>query len=409
MSESATPALKNEFVEEVLDCISRLHKIKIISFSLVDRGGEHNFHSVVVEGRKGALSCKLYLLLKCLPSNVPVKDVIRTVAFFRNEAAFYNHVAPVFLDFQQVRRVRTQFQGFPNCYLARADGKNDVIVIEDLRAEEYCAIDKKQGLDYAHCVLTMEELGKFHAFSIAMKDQDPNLFNALCHSIRETTFSPEFRSWLHPLLRNASQNALEVLKEEKVADKYIEKLEMFCEDFLERMIQMVRDPERTHVICHGDLWTNNILFRSYEAEKPQQVRFVNFDACRCCSPVVDLTYLLYSCVSREVREAHLDKLLRVYHHSLADFLDQLGSNPGIYSYQNLEDDWRELSLYGLGTALLNIPIIYANPESSNKHPIMKVDETVSMEKLGKAKPIVGQLSRQKIIDIVEEFVGNGFL
>jgi hypothetical protein len=46
-------------------------------------------------------------------------------------------------------------------------------VVEDLFAEGFKMVERRQGLDLAHCLLIMRLLAKFHAASVVLHDQDP--------------------------------------------------------------------------------------------------------------------------------------------------------------------------------------------------------------------------------------------
>lgn len=51
------------------------------------------------------------------------------------------------------------------------DGDNDFIALEDLPCDGFKTADRSNGLDYAHCKQIMTVLGKFHAISLAIRDQ----------------------------------------------------------------------------------------------------------------------------------------------------------------------------------------------------------------------------------------------
>lgn len=54
---------------------------------------------------------------------------------------------------------------------------------------------------------------------------------------------------------------------------YIEKFEKFLDEntFFSRMIELVTPEEPLSVICHGDCWTNNILFQYTESGEIAEV------------------------------------------------------------------------------------------------------------------------------------------
>ena len=46
-------------------------------------------------------------------------------------------------------------------------------MLEDLCAEGFKMAERRQGLDLAHCLLTMRRVATFHAASVVLHDQDP--------------------------------------------------------------------------------------------------------------------------------------------------------------------------------------------------------------------------------------------
>ena len=69
------------------------------------------------------------------------------------------------------------------------DGKNDVIILEDLNAEGFYMPDRKKLLSLESLTLLIETLGKFHALSFAMKHEEPQRFQELSNKVKETIWS----------------------------------------------------------------------------------------------------------------------------------------------------------------------------------------------------------------------------
>lgn len=70
------------------------------------------------------------------------------------------------------------------------------------------------------------------------------------------------------------------------------------------------------VIAHGDAWQNNTMFRYDNHGKPCEIMLLDWQISRHCSPIIDIVYYLFSCTTKELRDAHYDNFLRVYHESL---------------------------------------------------------------------------------------------
>ena len=68
-------------------------------------------------------------------------------------------------------------------------------------------------------------------------------------------------------------------------------------------MEMVRPKNAFAVICHGDLWLSNILFKysamsqSDSSEvKPAEVKFIDFQSARFASLATDLVLFLFTSV-----------------------------------------------------------------------------------------------------------------
>ena len=66
-------------------------------------------------------------------------------------------------------------------------------------------------------------------------------------------------------------------------------------------MEMVRPKNAFAVICHGDLWLSNILFKysntDLQAElRPFEVKFIDFQSARFASLATDLVLFLFTSV-----------------------------------------------------------------------------------------------------------------
>lgn len=58
--------------------------------------------------------------------------------------------------------------------------------MEDLNVDGYKTASRKNGMNLAECELAVKTIGRFHAVSFAIKDQEPDIFQELCQSIEVT-------------------------------------------------------------------------------------------------------------------------------------------------------------------------------------------------------------------------------
>ena len=74
------------------------------------------------------------------------------------------------------------------------------------------------------------------------------------------------------------------------------------------------------MICHGDLWWSNILFKypgkesnddSAKGEAPVEVKFIDFQSARLSSCVTDILSFAFTSMSSAVRRENIFDLLEV--------------------------------------------------------------------------------------------------
>ena len=92
------------------------------------------------------------------------------------------------------------------------------------------------------------------------------------------------------------------------------------------------------VINQGDSWAPNFLVREMTPNR-SQVLMLDFQLARCASPVLDISFLIYSCTDKNLRDKHFDDLLEIYYKELSKSIQSLGSNPTkIYSWTTFKKE-----------------------------------------------------------------------
>ncbi|XP_069679814.1 uncharacterized protein [Periplaneta americana] len=354
-------------------------------------------------------------ILKTLRTDPAINDKFETAVFFKNEVMFYTKVAVAFEIFQSQRldEKYAPFHSYPICYKGICDSSSQVLVLEDLTERGFVESDRQKKLNFQELNLVMEEIGRFHALSLAIKHKDPNLFTDLKNnSVKEAIFRTEF---LHKTYNTwGSSVAAWVLKLAKESFQpgslYITRLESFAtEDMVfimkERISPKIED-EQYNVFTHGDLWVNNLLFQYQETEndscmKPVKMKFVDFQNCRYGSVALDIAVVLFLFMDQEMRNNHRDELLQAYHHSLCKFLSQFDCDPEtIFPFCDLEVQLSKYSLYSLGMAFLCLS--YNLTDDGEEDFVIQENEDSTVSRTTKE-------CRSMIVDVIKECVDRGYL
>jgi len=78
-------------------------------------------------------------------------------------------------------------------------------------------------------------------------------------------------------------------------------------------------------VTEGDCWAPNFLIRDIE-QGQKEALMLDFQLARCASPVLDLSFLIYSCTLKPFRDRYFDDALKFYHDELCGTIELLGSD-----------------------------------------------------------------------------------
>ncbi|XP_063372876.1 uncharacterized protein LOC134660915 isoform X2 [Cydia amplana] len=280
----------------------------------------------------------IQVVLKSIPRSVSRRITFRSDEFFKNEILFYTEVLPVMLKFQSTKNMSEPFDNYPKVFLTHCDGENDIICLEDATVLSFGHPIRQEGVNLEHCRVTYRTLAKFHALSFAMSDQEPKEFNRISNIIFETYYDERLWNWYETFWKRLCGIAIDAVEKEYPNSKYVEKLKEFAvPERYKEMIKAVQD-RKNGVISHGDAWTNNFLYK-YVNGRPVDAILIDFQLARCASPVLDISYFMYSCTTQDMREKHYDELLKYYYEVLSSQIRGYGSDPDkVYSWDSYMEE-----------------------------------------------------------------------
>jgi thiamine kinase-like enzyme len=148
-------------------------------------------------------------------------------------------------------------------------------MFQELSAEKFKKVDRRTGLDMNHLKVSLKHLAKLHAASAALPDetfsnhQQPNI--------------SEYFKVFHPLFVNCVKSLVEGVVGEAFegAEVLASKLSSFESNMIDRSSEaFMLQPDDFGVLCHGDLWLNNLLFMYDDDSIPVDVRMVSENECQ---------------------------------------------------------------------------------------------------------------------------------
>lgn len=235
---------------------------------------------------------------------------------------FLFQIFPVFRDFERSKGVDIEtnsFREYPKCFRTIGSELNECLILEDLCARGFFTIDRQTSTITAnHVRLVMQGLAKFHAISFALKDQQPNKFNELTSNLSEV-FIMRSNTPLRFALNYQTKLVFNAVTGANDAHLLAKMTEFYKNEAIDTAVDCI-DLEATgsaSVITYGDVWQNNILFKYDSNGEPIETSFVDWQAVRHASPVIDIAFFIFCCTTKEVRDIHYNDFIRTYHETLS--------------------------------------------------------------------------------------------
>lgn len=182
----------------------------------------------------------------------------------------------------------------------------------------------QKNLTYEHILLMMRALGKFHAVSLALKDQEPDKFSKIVNDVEEVFFvrgGP-----MSTVINETEKLAVSCIEDDE--DGYLLRalFHLYEQSQFDQLVDLSNSSaaEPYAVILHGDLWSNNMMFSTSQDDDTSStvmdITFVDWQTARYGSPALDLVFCIFVCTTRELRGHHYNIYLQTYHESLSNLL-----------------------------------------------------------------------------------------
>lgn len=158
------------------------------------------------------------------------------------------------------------------------------MIFEDLCVRGFTTIDRRtEEITVDHLRLVMKSLGKLHAISFAMKDQQPGKFKELAGDNLSEVFVRNDDAHLRECFTKQAQLAFDAVSDSDDAHLLAKVKQLYEKDAIDVAADCL-DLELTGsasvVISHGDAWMNNTMFKYDSNGKPIEVCFIDWQTVR---------------------------------------------------------------------------------------------------------------------------------
>nr|XP_027210688.1 uncharacterized protein LOC113804059 [Penaeus vannamei] len=297
---------------------------------------------------------------------------------FEKEARFLTEICPL-LNAELLAAGLTPLR-VPRCCHNAVSENQDYLFLEDLRHKGFRRYDRKKGIDYLHAKLVLQELARLHAasFLLRKRKEEDMVTKHKFLTWEWHNYSDEARKEFQTLFagtQNSTSALAAVMGYESLSRWFKNTASRGCE-FVEEQL----DRSKFDVICHGDCFTSNILFRYNEEGLPVEVVLLDLQICRVSSLAIDLNYFIFSSIPRSERN-ELEEYLSLYHSSFMRVMSAAGCDMP-FTKDEISQEFKRKNTYGFVFASILIPILVSEAQD-----VLEFDSATD----GRAKDFVEEL------------------
>ncbi|XP_029162015.1 uncharacterized protein LOC114933549 [Nylanderia fulva] len=389
---------------------------KLVILKAVDKPGSKpgdNYTSLLIKtkliGTRGDGTPYIKnLITKSIVKGCAISKLVDLYGLFRMESHLYKKILPVLGSFG------------PRCIYT--DKEN--IIMEDLAEKGYVICERRNFLDLDHTVYALKKLAKLHASALAVKINDPRLFDELTESVEEVIYiSLSEMSQMRICTEMCIKSTVKILEtiepRTQELQAVIDHISGYIDKTYDTMYRMFNAPkQKYHTICHGDPWINNLLFLHDDDGKILDLKMVDYQISRHTSVTTDIHYLIYTSAHSSLIENSYESLINIYHNELLKDLRRLHVDEKILAELNrewLESELRAAAFYGslVGCFLVN-PILaeeeevmqYGSIEFGPDNPLYSTEPSVinnlSQKKFDRVKCVASHYYRRYSLGIIND-------
>lgn len=150
------------------------------------------------------------------------------------------------------------------------------------------------------------------------------------------------------------------------------------------------------------------MTRYTDEGKPEAIKIIDFQLARCASIALDISFFIYSCTSQTLRETHYEALLKAYHESACDLIQDLGADPAkVMSWQDLLDELKEFARFGCGMGIESLPMSMI--EDDEVADLDEITDNSVLTDVWNIKPFQEPAKRQRIAEIFKHAIDQGYI
>ncbi|KAJ8713720.1 hypothetical protein PYW07_014090 [Mythimna separata] len=364
---------------------------EITSKKLTPSGGGFMgiLYEIDIKGETAEGAKELNIFVKNMPENEQMK-IYSVAGVFEREAIIYTEVLKIFAKLQEEANIplNDRFQivkTFEEC-------NKKSIILEHLGKRGFIVYNRMEGVSLDYAKLCVQELAKFHALSMVLKEKRPEYFNDKIATMKQPfNFEEDWHGYVRNMY-NYSINCLEPDVKEKVGQKILEKVDDYP--------KYMNDMSGVCTLCHGDYKLNNIMAKEVEGQL-KEVITIDFQISHYGCPILDFLYFIFNGTDQEFRNNHLSDLKNLYYDAIKTFLEYFELDiEKLFSRAEFEKVYKEKLDFGLIINVFYVPFLFAAEDDA---------PDVANETLSTLSFKVDDRFTKRFRGIVDDFIKWGYL
>lgn len=259
--------------------------------------------------------------------------VVRGLDPFRREAATYAWLAG---HTDAVGSAVPAFYG-----AAAAAGGAGALLLEDLGARGATVADALRGLSVAEVTSALVAAARVHRLGLRDARAAP------ARPPHDWLLTPTAGALVR-IVHRAIEEAVPRLTEDLgLSEGDVAGLAGLREPDVRALLRAVAEEPVLFGVCHGDLWSSNIMFAGPASGR--RAVLIDWQFTMWGSPLIDAAFLIASSLAPEDQQRHGPAVLEAYHAALVDGSDLQGA----YSIRDCRADYAVARAYGLLMTVAN--------------------------------------------------------
>jgi len=299
------------------------------------------------------------------------------------------------------------------CSLPHRQPEEGILVMENVKKRGFVMFDKMRILPLDHFLLAMTNLAHFHGRWLAYRWQLESgklsgdgvwSLDKFKSALDTQKRAPQF---VYKQLLNGTAKTTKKILELEGRQELIPNVRQFfnvtARQQLNRFMGNVVTPIDT--CCHGDFWSNNIMFKYDKDGKVNGTILVDFQLINYGHPAYDLLYLLYLSTDSQFRSQHMEDCLHQYWETLNEYIQKFAPADSKYDWQDFQKDLTTYKTIGfvLATTLMPNVLSQTQLEAGGLMALREMQRKQAAE-LQDDENRASKEIRRRITGLVEELV-----